>query len=97
MLIVFLGTEYQSIDALLPQITVERPHAIIIAQQGIYQLDNVLREMQGRHDIAIYVLQRDLLATGLLLRAQNYEKVNVIDFTEFVTLTTQHGPCITLQ
>jgi sulfur relay protein TusB/DsrH len=97
MLIVFLGSEYQSIEALLPQINIERPHAIIIAQQGIYQLDNILREMQERHDIAIYVLQRDLLATGLLSRAQSYEKVNIIDFTEFVTLTTQHGACITLQ
>jgi sulfur relay protein TusB/DsrH len=97
MLIVFLGSEYQSIEALLPQTNSERSHAVIIAQQGIYQLDNILREIQGRHDIVIYALQRDLLATGLLSRAQSYEKVNIIDFTEFVTLTTQHGACITLQ
>nr|WP_297349257.1 DsrH/TusB family sulfur metabolism protein [uncultured Glaciecola sp.] len=97
MLLVFLGSEYQSIDALLPQTNIERSHAIIIAQQGVYQLENILREMQGRNDIAFYVLERDLLATGLVSKAQNYDKVHIIDFTEFVTLTTQHSACITLQ
>ncbi|MFQ3206967.1 MAG: sulfur relay protein TusB/DsrH [Glaciecola sp.] len=97
MLLVFLGSEYQSINALLPQTNIERAHAIIIAQQGVYQLDNILQEMQGRNDIAFYVLERDLLATGLLSRAQRYDKLHIIDFTEFVMLTTQNGACITLQ
>jgi sulfur relay protein TusB/DsrH len=97
MLLVFLGSEYQSISALLPQTSMAKPHAIIIAQQGVYQLDNILQELQGRHDIVIHALKRDLLATGLLSIVEQYDKIQIIDFTEFVTLTTRHGPCITLQ
>ncbi|MFT5712458.1 MAG: sulfur relay protein TusB/DsrH [Glaciecola sp.] len=97
MLLVFLSSEYKSIQAFLPQTSNERPHAVIIAQQGVYQLDNILRGMRGRHDVNIHVLQRDLLATGLHSKVQAYNKVHIIDFTEFVTLTTQHTACITLQ
>ncbi|MFT6908603.1 MAG: sulfur relay protein TusB/DsrH [Glaciecola sp.] len=97
MLLVFLSSEYQSIEAFLPHTDIERPHAVIIAQQGVYQLDKILVEMRGRHDVSIHALKRDLLATGLLSMAQEYDKVQIIDFTEFVTLTTKHAACITLQ
>jgi sulfur relay protein TusB/DsrH len=97
MLLVFLSSEHQSIQALLPQANIERPHAVIIAQQGMYQLANILREMRERHDVTIHVLQRDVLATGLISAVQEYDKVHIIDFTDFVTLTTQHAACITLQ
>jgi len=97
MLIVFLGSEYESIAPLLPKTTIENPHAIIIAQHGIYQLNNVLRELHDRHDIVIHALKRDLQATGLIASFTEHQKLHIIDFDEFVTLTTQHGPCITLQ
>jgi sulfur relay protein TusB/DsrH len=97
MLIVFLGSEYQSIRPTLPEVNKDKPHAVIIAQHGVYQLNNVLRELHDRHDIFIHVLKRDLQAAGLLASFTEQNRVNIIDFEEFVRLSIQHRPCITLQ
>jgi sulfur transfer complex TusBCD TusB component (DsrH family) len=97
MLIVFLGSEYQSIRPILPEVKIDKPHAVIIAQHGVYQLNNVLRELHDRHDIFIHVLKRDLQVAGLLANFTEHDRVNIIGFEEFVRLSTQHSPCITLQ
>jgi sulfur relay protein TusB/DsrH len=97
MLIVFLGSEYQSIPSMLPKVEIDKPHAVIIAQHGVYQLNNILQELDDRHDIVIHALKRDLQAAGLLANFAEHDRVNIIDFEEFVRLSTQHSPCITLQ
>ena len=75
----------------------EKQHAIIVGQQAVFQLYNILDELNEFTDTLIYVIKRDLQASGLLSVFAEHDKINIIEFEEFVTLSTQHVPCITLQ
>lgn len=97
MLILFLGSDYHAIKPMLGTTSDEKHHAIIVGQQAVFQLYNVLDELNERTDTLIYVLKRDLQASGLLSNFAEHDKINIIEFEEFVTLSTQHVPCITLQ
>jgi sulfur transfer complex TusBCD TusB component (DsrH family) len=101
MLILFLGSDYHAIKPMLGSPSsansTEKHHAIIVAQQAVFQLYSVLDELNGRTDTLIYVIKRDLQASGLLADFAGHNKINIIEFEEFVTLSTQHIPCITLQ
>ena len=97
MLVILLGSEYQSISTILPKVNDDKPHTLVVAQQGVYQLSHILRGLHVRPDIVIYVIKRDLQATGLLASFTQHDRINIIDFEEFVRLSTQHSPCITLQ
>jgi len=72
-------------------------HAIIVGQQGVFQLHNILDDLHERDDASIHVIKRDLQGTGLLSTFEKHERVTIIEFEEFVTLATQHVPCITIQ
>jgi sulfur transfer complex TusBCD TusB component (DsrH family) len=76
--------------------------SVVVAQSGVYELANIIQEFPAAK---LFVLQRDLEASGLLSRykqshTQNHTKnanLTLIDFEQFVRLTTQHSPCITVQ
>lgn len=97
MLILFLGSNYQAIKPMLGVPAAEKHHAVIVGQQAVFQLYNLLEELNERTDALIYVIKRDLQASGLLSKFAGHDKINIIEFEEFVTLSTQHVPCITLQ
>jgi sulfur relay protein TusB/DsrH len=101
MLILFLGSDYHAIKPMLGitsnENSTEKHNAIIVAQQAVFHLHNVLDELNERTDTLIYVIKRDLQASGLLANFAGHKKINIIEFEEFVTLSTQHIPCITLQ
>ena len=105
MLILFLGSDYHAIKPMLGSHSTEnstensgkKHHAIIVGQQAVFQLYNILDELNERTDTLIYVIKRDLQASGLLANFAGHNKINIIEFEEFVTLSTQHIPCITLQ
>jgi sulfur transfer complex TusBCD TusB component (DsrH family) len=112
MLILFLGSDYLSIKPLLGKHYAEgntvgegsagksaagKHHAIIVGQQGVFQLHNILNDLHDRDDASIHVIKRDLQGTGLLSTFEKHDRVTIIEFEEFVTLATQHVPCITIQ
>jgi len=97
MLILFLGSEYNAIKPMLGEPDLGKQHAIIVGQQGVFQLDKILNELSARTDIRIYVLKRDLQGSGLLSNFVGYDSLSIIEFDEFVSLTTQYLPCITIQ
>ncbi len=112
MLILFLGSDYLSIKPLLGEYNAGesaagesaagesaagKHHAIIVGQQGVYQLHNILDELHERDDASIHVIKRDLKGTGLLSTFEKHDRITIIDFDEFVSLAAKHVPCITIQ
>ncbi len=97
MLILYLGSEYQAITPMLGTYDINNTKPIVVAQQGVYQLHNILSVLSERNDTVIYVIKRDLLGSGLLSTFVGNDRINIIEYEEFVRLTVQHVPCITLQ
>lgn len=97
MLILFLGSDYHAIKPMLGMPNAKKHHAIIVGQQAVFQLYNILDELEDRTDTLIYAIKRDLQGSGLLSNFAGLDKINIIEFEEFVTLSTQYVPCITLQ
>lgn len=96
MLIIFLGTELELLRSHLSSSDDAVP--VVVAQSGVYDLANIIQEFPYAK---LFVIQRDLEASGLLSyytqdHAQN-ANLKMIDFEQFVRLTTQHSPCITVQ
>ena len=102
MLIIFLDGQLNTVLQAVGQYQPE-PSAsgglvyVVIGQQGVYQLAALLDEVAERNDIALYVLKRDLITSGLLALFETNTNLNIIGFEDFVTLSIQHQPCITLQ
>ena len=69
--------------------------AIIVAQEGVYQLSKVIEQYENR--CVIYVLERDLAATGLMSSFDDNSKVQIIDFDKFVNLSIEFTPSVTIQ
>lgn len=97
MLILCLGSEYQAITPMLGTYDINNTKPIVVAQQGVYHLHNILSVLSERNDTVIYVIKRDLLGSGLLSTFVGNDRINIIEYEEFVRLTVQHVPCITLQ
>lgn len=108
MLIQFLGNDVNDLLPLLNaniETTTESNTntttglAIVIAQQGVYQLQALLQLLETRssEQTQICVLERDLVASGLISTYANNKRLRIISFEEFVTLSTQFRPCITIQ
>jgi sulfur relay protein TusB/DsrH len=97
VLIIYLGSDYNLIKEYVKQENELDASAIIVAHQGVYQLNDIIDQYAKRPNIKVYALKRDLEASGLLSSFENLSSIKIIDFDEFVTLSTQHVPSVTIQ
>lgn len=94
MLILFMATDYRLLNPYLQSQHAPAKLSLVLAQSGVYELPNILSQMRLDN---LYVIQRDLEVSGLLTRYVNDKRLKIIDYPEFVTLSTQVSPCITVQ
>ena len=94
MLIIFLGSHSEQLCRYFSDNEGQLDTPVIVAQAGVYELVNILRELP---QAKLFVIQRDLEAAGLVSTFRNNTNVTMIDFDAFVALTTQYSPCITVQ
>ncbi|WP_412972998.1 DsrH/TusB family sulfur metabolism protein [Glaciecola sp. MF2-115] len=94
MLIIFLGSEHSLIEKYIIQ-DESNASAIIVAQEGVYHLSKIIEQYVNRSKI--YVLNRDLKATGLLSSFDDKDNIEIIDFNKFVILSTEFTPSVTIQ
>ena len=106
MLIQYLGNDLPPFHQLLTQITApstgNQDTVLVIGQQGVFHLKLILDALNSDPEntlslFPVHVLERDLIASGLLPQFTANDKVKIITFEQFVSLATQFRPCITLQ
>jgi sulfur relay protein TusB/DsrH len=94
MLIIFLGSDSELLRSYFPNSHTNIDTPVLIAQAGVYELSRIISNFPLAK---LFVIKQDLEAAGLVSSVEDNVRVNIIHFEEFVTLTTQHSPCITVQ
>ena len=65
--------------------------AIILCQDGVIAATLSRSWLQFN---AVYALESDLIARGLLAAAKENDKLSIINLSQFVELTTSHSPIV---